>query len=360
VAEHRDAQAAAAQEYEAARAGSAPPDDTNSARIEPGPVDDVGDPVLTRADIGDPLPGTVDVQPTDEVTDPTEDAPREKETASASVDRPTLPAPEPGDEPVEYGRPVDLATGKPAPLFDGQPMRDQATQGSLGDCGTMATISAVAGHQPDKISDAIRENPDGSYTVTLHEARFSGPDRTEPTGQTHDLTVSPDVPVLSADPRVSAYADQSYSGVAWPSVMEKAAAGVDQTWDAQRSQGVSAAGYERLDEGTDPWDRAELMTQLTGQPAEVRTFDKTPGNEASVEAELRDRLDNGKPVVVGVPVPANGASLPHRLEAGHAYEVTAVDNGIVHLRNPWGMRHPDPMSVRDFLDITRDQYTTLE
>lgn len=84
-------------------------------------------------------------------------------------------------------------------------------------------------------------------------------------------------------------------GTAWGSIMEKALAGVDQTWTDERAQdskvpGHGTSGYDRLDHGTNPWGRAELMTQLTGEEAIVLAFDATPGNEPAAEAALKSRL----------------------------------------------------------------------
>ncbi|MGI5147724.1 C2 family cysteine protease [Plantactinospora sp. CA-294935] len=280
----------------------------------------------------------------------------------AHIDKPDLPQPDPGQRPVQFGQPLGAVSGKQPPLFDGPVTRDQVVQGDLGDCGTLATIGGVAGHRPSDITSAIQQNPDGTYTVTLHKAVFLAPDRTVPTGQTLELTVTPDVPVYSSDQTLSAYADQTETGVAWASIMEKAMAGVDQTWNARRAaQSSPARGYERLDEGTNAGNRAELLTQLTGQPAVVRSLNKTPGNEAAAAAELRACLDNQKPVIIGVPSPPPGVGrLPHDLVGGHAYEVTSVENGIVKMRNPWGFKHPTPMTMREFLDNVRDVYTTLE
>jgi hypothetical protein len=282
----------------------------------------------------------------------TEHAKAVERMPTGRVDQPDLPV----DQRAEftYGRPLDATTGRPPPLFDGPPSRDQARQGELGDCGVIATMGSVAAHRPHDLTGAVTENADGSYGVRLHEARWSGPDRTEPTGQRTDLTVTPEFPVRSTAPDQSVYADQSHSGVAWPGVLEKGIAGAD------GSTSAGATGYERLDGGTDPWERAELLTQLTGEPAVVRPFDKTPGREAVAEAEMKDALDAGKPVIVGVPEPPAGVRLPHNLIGGHAYEVVAVDRGTVELHNPYGFDHPSPMPVRDLLDVSRDHYTTLE
>ena len=285
----------------------------------------------------------------------TEHAKAVERMPSSRVDHPDLPPDQRAE--LVYGRPVDAATGQRPALFDGPPDRSQAVQGELGDCGVIATMGAVAAHRPDDLTGAVTENADGTYHVRLHEARFSDVDRTEPTGRHLDLTVSPDFPVRATDPDRSVYADQSHSGVAWPGVLEKAFAGVD---DTSASPSPAEAGYERLDGGTDPWERAELLTQLTGEPAVVRPFDKTPGREAVAEAEMKDALDAGKPVIVGVPEPPAGVRLPHNLIGGHAYEVVAVDRGTVELHNPYGFDHPSPMPVRDLLDVSRDEYTTLE
>lgn len=91
---------------------------------------------------------------------------------------------------------------------------------------------------------------------------------------------------------------------------------------------------DRLDQGADAWDQAELLTQLTGEPAVVQPLDTTPGSEGAVAAELKAQLDANKPVLVGVSGPQFGGPLRHNLIGGHAYEVVSIDNGQVQLWNP--------------------------
>lgn len=171
-----------------------------------------------------------------------------------------------------YDSPLDGPDGKRIPLFDGPPTREQTKQGSLNDCGVIATMGAVAGHRPEAISDRIRESGDGTYEVTLHQTKstFDGDwSHFKPTGEFAVLTVTAELPVLYASPEQPAYAKPA-GGTAWGPILEKALAGVDQTWDEDRGKG--AEGYERLDRGSYPNTRAELLTQLTGKPAYSENF----------------------------------------------------------------------------------------
>jgi hypothetical protein len=174
-----------------------------------------------------------------------------------------------------YGTPLDRPDGTRTPVFNGEPTREQTQQGDLGDCGMVATLGAVAGHRPEAITRCVRETGDGNYEVRLHEAHYS-PDahRWEPTGQQLTLTVTPDLPVEDSTPGKPAFADSASTGVAWPAVLEKAVAGIDQTWGSrrhadweQRWQTTRESqehpevplpeGYVRLNKGSTPGDRAE-------------------------------------------------------------------------------------------------------
>jgi hypothetical protein len=277
------------------------------------------------------------------------------------VDRPVL-AGQPS-RPATYGTPLGLH-GERIPLFDGPPAREQSRQGGLYDCGWVAAFGAVAGHQPDLISNAVRQLPDGRYEVTLHEATYPADGLARPTGRLIHIVVEPELPVRLDDGARSAYLDVSKTGVAWAGVLEKALAGVDQGWGPERlaqqpEHKAGAVGYERLQRGSNSWDRAELLTQLTGMPAGVAPFDTRPGHEAATETMLRTQLAAHRPVLVGVSKVADGVRPPHNLFGGHAYEVVSVDHGLVRLRNPWGVKHPTPMTVREFLDSVGAHYTTL-
>jgi hypothetical protein len=164
--------------------------------------------------------------------------------------------------------------------------------------------------------------------------------------------------------------------------MEKALAGVDQTWTDERRvawqndwdeictqdiidkrknprSGPAPDGYVRLHQGTSPWERAEVLAQLTGQEAEVREF-PAGRDEWSINRVIRAQLAESKPVLVSSRDRLyENELLPHRLEPAHVYEVTNVDKGRIVLRNPWNYKHPEPMETEQFARNMRPLYTTL-
>ncbi|MFF3018720.1 C2 family cysteine protease [Streptomyces sp. NPDC057939] len=358
--------------------------------------DDQG--VAAGASEGDPRDGTDDIAGSDEVDGPVgenrseyalerEEGPeggvfgrwrdalslgdRANDTAvdkHATVDRPDFPE-ETRKGKYEYGTPLDGPDGKRTPLFDGPPRREQAQQGSLGDCGIISAMGAVAGHRPESISERIRENGDGTYEVTLHQtkrSRYGDWSHFEPTGAMAVLTVTPDLPVLAASPDRPAYAKSGVGDAAWVPILEKAIAGVDATWGDEHFKS-SAEGYSRLDRGSFPNHRAELLTQLTGEPAYTDDFptqydmDGRSPDRQLIDT-LRGKLAEGCPVLVGTVnlKLEDERDLPKGLIDGHAYEVTEVDGrGQIHLRNPHNKSHPDPLTLDEFRENIKNRYTTI-
>jgi Calpain family cysteine protease len=311
---------------------------------------------------------------------PAGDAPGEARLV-ARVDAPDLPTPGPASD---YGPPPARPDGTPIPCFDGPPAREQTAQGRLGDCGVIATIGAIAAHRPEAIRDCVRPNDDGSYEVRLHETRYvSEKGRAEPTGRMITLAVTKDLPMLDESPDKPAFADPVRTGAMWSPVLEKALAGVDQTWSDGRNaewnsrwsglqelgevQEQPAHGYGRLSQGSTARDRAEILTQVTGEPALNRKFPKAMPEaglaaESLLAANFWHLLDQDKPILVGTrPMRDDEARLPHRLFDSHAYEVVAVtDDNKIQVRNPWNRQHPELMTPKQFMDNFQPYYTTLE
>lgn len=288
----------------------------------------------------------------------------------ATIDRPDLPKVDLTEFGISfhYGTPLDRPDGTRLPLFDGPPTREQTEQGMLGDCGIIATMGAVAGHRPELISQCMRENADGTYEVILHQTTHSNYvdwRRYEPTGAVVHLTVTPDLPVVSKSPNSPAYAHSGESEAAWPSILEKGIAGVDQAWDENRTS--STSGYERLGRGSNPNTRAELLAQLTGEPAYTEDFPTSYDHQGRSPARqilqtFREKLAENRPILVGTRALEEGEpGLSHKLTAKHAYEVTGVDDrGLIHLRNPYNEGHPKPLTFKEFKDSFKNRYTTTE
>jgi hypothetical protein len=296
------------------------------------------------------------------------------------VARPPFRDPTDKRPPDRYGDPLTGPDGTRTPCFDGPPRREQTRQGWAGDCGIIAALGSVAAHRPEDITDRIRPQDDGAYEVILSETlRFGGV--TEPTGRDVKLSVTPELPVHDEDPDAPACA-QTQDGAAWGAIMEKAFAGVDQTWTAERRamwehdwdllcaqdraanmanprSGPTPDGYVRMHQGTTAWERAEALTQLTGQPAVVCEFPE--GNEEwRINRIIRAQLDDGKPVLVSSrPEAREGEKLPSNLEPGHVYEVSGIEKGRILLRNPWNEKHPEPMETDEFARNMSNYYSTL-
>ena len=304
------------------------------------------------------------------------------EELADTVDRPDFqdPSEDPAYVPNRYGTPLERRDGTRTPLFDGEPTREQAEQGVLGDCGIIATLGAVAEHHPEALRDCVQESDDGSYQVRLHEAKFSRSNwRYEPTGRPITLTVTPDLPVFDQRPGTPAFANSTSTGAAWAPVLEKAIAGTDQTWNDERRDkqtaiwnargktGNAPTGYIRLNQGSNAGERSELLTQLTGRPAKTVEFPSGYDNRGrsadhQLRDEITDQLSDGKPVLVGSRSLRKGeTTLPRNLRKSHVYEVTKIDDkGMLHLHNPWNTQHPEPMTIQEFKANIRPRYSTLE
>ncbi|WP_329085935.1 hypothetical protein OG979_24595 [Actinomadura citrea] len=271
---------------------------------------------------------------------------------------------------VEYGRPhrTDEGGEKQAlPLFDGIPKREDARQGALGDCGVIAAMGAVAGTVPDKIQSSVRDNEDGTVTVSLHETEFKDGDVVTPTGRILDITVTKDVPVLAEKPGEAAFARCTNAGVTWPGYIEKALGAVDETWPPERGQNPllgnpAERGYARLDKGTGAWTQAEILAQLTGRPACVDRLNTDPGAAADNEAVLTSLVESGRPTVVSTVPDFMQRADPkvYKLRCQHAYELIGVEDGKALLRNPYGHKHPDPVPVAEFTKHFNSYYAALE
>jgi hypothetical protein len=303
------------------------------------------------------------------------------DASRAIIDRPDFRDPSDDRPPDRYGDPLTRPDGTRVPCLDGPPRREQTRQGWAGDCGIIAALGAVAAHRPEEITRRIQPLEDGSYQVTLSEARQAEGGIAEPTGRDIELTIKPELPVYEDDPAAPACA-KTRDGAAWCAIFEKAFGGVDQTWTEQRQgswaddwtylcaedradnvenprSGPAPSGYIRLHQGTTPWERAEALTQLTGRPATVREFPDGQ-EEWRINRIIRDQLTDGKPVLVSSrPEAYSGELLPHGLKAGHVYEVTGVEQGKILLRNPWNKDHPQPMETDEFARAMNRYYSTL-
>ncbi|BCK67809.1 hypothetical protein Srufu_017620 [Streptomyces libani subsp. rufus] len=283
-------------------------------------------------------------------------------------------------QPDVYGTPLDRPDGTRVPLFDGPPSREQTQQGAIGDCGIIATLGALASRYPDLLQDMIRETEDGNYEVRFHEVRRNNYGNQAPTGRILTVRVTPDVPVYSDFPGITAYANANDVGVAWPAIMEKAIAGLDQFWDDKKREHESQlprnrdfddnllTGYSRITQGSTSGDRAELLAQLTGRTSENHDF---PTNydmhgrspEKQLLAHLRELTESGRPVVIGTR--SRGTGVENKMEkdllSSHAYEIVSVDDkGLIQLRNPHNSKHPQPLTIKEFMKYCSDQYASLE
>ncbi|WP_026120452.1 C2 family cysteine protease [Nocardiopsis potens] len=186
---------------------------------------------------------------------------------------------------------------------DGEIGSDDLRQGALGDCWWLAGMGAIADQNPQIIKDMIKENANGTYTVTF--------------GDGEQVTVTPDLVVNSNN---SPAFSSPQGGVMWPAILEKAYA------EKEGSFGEIEGGWP-----------GDAMETITGDDS-----GEVPGM-LQTEEFLSAMLDEG--VAIGATTPGDKKDSYYELESGdslvgnHAYVVKEIKDGKVTLYNPWGRQH---------------------
>jgi len=186
---------------------------------------------------------------------------------------------------------------------DGNISSDDLRQGALGDCWWLAGMGAIADQNPEIIKQMIKQNANGTYTVTF--------------GDGEQVTVTPDLVVNSNN---SPAFSNPQNGVMWPAILEKAYA------EKEGSFGEIEGGWP-----------GDAMETITGDDSgDVPSMLQT-------EEFLSGMLENGN--AIGVTTPGDKKDSYYELESGdslvgnHAYVVKEIKDGKVTLYNPWGQQH---------------------
>lgn len=202
---------------------------------------------------------------------------------------------------------------------------DAIRQGDSPDCHFLAALAAVANAHPELIRDAIKENSDGTFTVTFAGDKKQSYTVTRPTQAELDI-----------------YNQGSQFGI-WASVMEKAF-GLYQIrnnriYDIPETLQLAAGGSGGAAE--------DSIKLLTGQT--VKTTQTKEGTDSVVKA-LTAAFDGGlnKSVTASVSARADGKERSRDgYPARHAYTILGFKpdgkgGGMVTIRNPYGDSHDQP------------------
>jgi hypothetical protein len=204
-------------------------------------------------------------------------------------------------------------------------------QGGLGDCYLLSSLGAIALQNRSVIENAIRDNGDGTYTVTFHEpsnAPFwklwaDDYNRVEITVSNEFATDANGAP---------AFARFGDTNELWPMIVEKAYA----QWKG---------GYQQINGGV----AGNAMEAITGQESTVVVGDMDLD-------DMAEAFEDGEAIVLSS-MPSADAKGPlydnGTLVSGHAYFVTNVDeaNGRVTIHNPWGWERGEiTLTYQEYVD----------
>jgi len=177
----------------------------------------------------------------------------------------------------------------------------------LGDCWFQSAVASMAGSDKGRqqISQMIKGNDDGSYTVTF------------PGDKDHPVTVSNDE--VNENDKIKDSAE-------WARVLQ--AAILKKNPDQANNGSHNIKGDLIVDHGGDKLSLQLLTGQNINQDTLFETSDKS-----RVAHTIEESLQSGQPIT------ASTSDSPEKpLSSNHVYTVTGYDpkTGMVTLRNPWG------------------------
>lgn len=212
----------------------------------------------------------------------------------------------------------DLYADKNDPLKSITP--DAVRQGKIGNCYFLAPLASLAQSNPSLIKDSIRDNADGTYTVT-----FKG---------------APDEPITVKAPtqaELGLFNHGSSQGT-WAAVMEKAYGAYCQQAIYRRSPFNIRGGNLPAEGGDGGGFNSSSIKFLTGNS--VSKYRSFFNGEETLAAKLDDAFKNKKTVTAGIDGGIIDRTSVDGFPLGHAYSIIDFKadgnkSGSVTLRNPW-------------------------
>ena len=241
-------------------------------------------------------------------------------------------------------------TDPPKPLFGPSGLPDpnkDMDQGTPGDCYFMAALAAVAQRDPEFIKKNIKQNSDGTYTVTLYK-----------NGKPVQVTVSGDIPG-DGNGQGAAYTDSN----TWVAIYEKAYAKLD-------------GGYKKIGKGGDTEDPLET---ITGRDAHSTNWNNSLDDILNVVSlgnaggppslgDVQKSLDNGEAMVACTPTygkKINGEDATtvegqtvvgdHCYRVDRVYTDTKTGKQMVEIVNPWG-QEGQQQGFPEYIQLTQADF----
>lgn len=272
-------------------------------------------------------------------------------------------------------------SGAPSPANPAVLKRDQATlhyqkssghlfdtiessdvhQGKAGDCYYLSALASVAETHPELIRNAIKQNADGSYTVSLHvPPGYEAMKALGPTGLlieavgsnlAHRLGIEPKdrVVQVTVDGTMPTNADGSTNYVhasptneIWPQVMEKAFAKLWGSFDAISNGGLPPSALYALTGKTAETHSLTTGPNMLGFKLQPTKLD--PAKLDATFATIKAAAAAKKPMEACTYDSDNTNEGLKGILSGHVYSLfgTAEHDGkrFVVLRNPWSHFEP--------------------
>lgn len=246
------------------------------------------------------------------------------------------------------------ANGKPkfekarftGPLFINGALPEDVQQGQLGDCYFPAAIATIAKANPDAIANLIKDNGDGTYTVTFHQKDWS-------TGKFKDVPVKVDGDLYVRSWGGPLYGHSSNSGDTkkmelWFPLVEKAYA----QWKGNSYNNIGNGG------GVD-----DVIEAAMG--IDTNSMSISSGNKDALWKNITKAVDTKKPIGAGTYGEDQAARYTNSgVYADHAYSILGYETSgterYVVLRNPWGESEPAGNGANDgIFKLKLDEFTKL-
>jgi len=215
------------------------------------------------------------------------------------------------------------------PLFVDSAKPTDVKQGHIGDCYLPSAIAALAHARPGLFEDMVKDNHDGTYTVTFKQRDWN---QFDPTWNDFEVMVDGDL------------YERSYGGPLYGASSNSTKTDDMEMWwpIVEKAYAMWKGSYDRIGNGG---SSARVFGEVLGRPS--LSEDIEYGEAEDIWRTLKRSVDARLPVSAGTYGKDDSGRYSNTgVYANHSYSVLGYDERdgerFVKLRNPWGRSEPYP------------------